>query len=75
MNLSLQMLSLVKISVSMDDDNLVIIMLLSKEGQYCLQFLIFERDARVIKLMENTHWLEERYILMPNDKFLIEKLF
>lgn len=51
----------------MDDDNLVIIMLLSNEEQYCLQFLIFERDARVIKLMENTHWLEERYILMSND--------
>lgn len=55
------MFSLVKTCVTMDDDNLVIVMLLSNYEKYCLQFLIFEKDARVIKLMENTHWLEERY--------------
>lgn len=54
------MLLLVQICVTMDEDNLVIVMLLTGEEKYCLQFLLFEKDTKVIKLMENTHWLENR---------------
>ncbi|KFM79105.1 hypothetical protein X975_08455, partial [Stegodyphus mimosarum] len=35
-------------------------MLLCNEQDHCLQFLLFEREARVIKVMEHTHWLKNR---------------
>ncbi|GFS75545.1 uncharacterized protein NPIL_210911 [Nephila pilipes] len=53
-------LHLKEMCCSMDDNYLVLVMLLSSDQEYCLQFLLFEKEARVIKLMEHTHWLQNK---------------
>ncbi|GBL99070.1 hypothetical protein AVEN_227567-1 [Araneus ventricosus] len=53
-------LQLKDICCSTDTDYLILIMLLKSEEMYCLQFLLFEKERKVIKLMEHTHWLKNK---------------
>ncbi|XP_015903145.2 uncharacterized protein [Parasteatoda tepidariorum] len=48
-----------ELCLSQSESYLVLVMLLnSKQSKQCLQFLVFERESRLIKLMEHTHWFE-----------------
>ncbi|CAL1296329.1 unnamed protein product [Larinioides sclopetarius] len=53
-------LQLKDICCSTDSDYLILVMLLKSVEMYCLQFLLFEKERKVIKLMEHTHWLKNK---------------
>ncbi|XP_055953187.1 uncharacterized protein LOC129988927 [Argiope bruennichi] len=53
-------LQLKDVCCSTDNDYLVLVMLLKSNEMYCLQFLLFEKERKVIKLMEYTHWLKNK---------------
>ncbi|KAG8178145.1 hypothetical protein JTE90_006284 [Oedothorax gibbosus] len=53
-------LQLKEICFTKDSKHLILIMLLHGDQVHCLQFLLFESEARVIKLMEHTHWMNNK---------------
>ncbi|GFY51587.1 uncharacterized protein TNIN_452551 [Trichonephila inaurata madagascariensis] len=61
-------LQLKEICCSKDDNYLVLVLLLNNDQEHCLQFLLFEKEAKVIKLMEHTHWLKNK---CPEDIVLL----
>ncbi|XP_054718824.1 uncharacterized protein LOC129228186 [Uloborus diversus] len=52
-------LQLKKLCLLKNEDYLSLVLLLTSQHDHCLQFVLFERNSKIIKVLENSHWLNE----------------